>query len=142
LVFKPGRDKPTKVPVNPHTGALASVTDLTTWDTFDGAVSYAERNELPGVGFVFSSGDPYAGVDLDNAVNPDGSLKAWAAAIVAELDSYTEYSQSGTGVHVIVKGKVPGLRGRRSKYEDGEVEVYSVERFFVVTGKVVGDSHA
>lgn len=139
MVERTGRDKPTKEPVNPHTGGRASVTDLTTWGTFDDAVSFAERNGLPGVGFVFSSGDPYAGVDLDNAVNPDGSLKPWAAEIVAELDSYTEYSQSGTGVHIIVKGKVP--RGTRAKYEDGEVEVYSTERFFVMTGKVVGEAN-
>ncbi len=37
--------------------------------------------------------------------------------IVELLDSYTEVSPSGRGLHVWVRGKVPGDRRRRGKLE-------------------------
>jgi putative DNA primase/helicase len=82
------------------------------------------------VGFVFSSADPYTGVDLDNCVGGDGEIAGWALEIVRYFDSYTELSATGTGLHVIVRGDVPNHR-------KGDVEVYSSKRFFTVTGHVV-----
>ena len=62
--------KRTKVPYTPRTGRKASTTDLTTWGMF-GEVFAALRSErYDGIGFVFSSGDPYCGVDLDGCRNP------------------------------------------------------------------------
>ncbi len=49
--------------------------------------------------------------------------------IVELLDSYTEVSPSGRGLHVWVKGKVPGNR-RRS----GKLEMYDRARYVTVTG--------
>src|SRR3712207_7540316 len=43
----------------------ASITDSLTWGTFDEAVRRADEHGL-GVGFVFSSGDPFVGVDLED----------------------------------------------------------------------------
>jgi len=45
------------------------------------------------------------------------------------LDSFTEISPSGTGIHTIVEGTLPGDRNRR-----GDVECYETARFFTVTG--------
>ena len=45
------------------------------------------------------------------------------------MRSYAEYSQSGTGIHIIARGELPG--GRRRK---GDVEMYQNGRFFVMTG--------
>ncbi len=121
--------KPTKVPYAPRTGRRASSTDSLTWGAFEDALEALDR--FDGVGFVFSSGDPYTGVDLDGCVDQEtGKVEAWAARIVDALDSYTELSPSGTGLHVIVRGKPPagGKRGR--------VEVYDSGRYFTVTGSV------
>jgi primase-polymerase (primpol)-like protein len=76
------------------------------------------------------TGDPYAGVDFDGALDPaTGNLRDWAAPVVAALDSYTEVSPSGAGVKVIVRGHVPGERRR-----GGQVVMYDRARFFAVTG--------
>ena len=125
---------PTKVLYSPR-GGKAKSTDLMTWGTFEEAYEAYGSGRYSGVGFVFCSADPYVGVDLDSCVDAQtGELELWAAEIVAELDSYAELSPSGTGVHVIARGALPG--GRRRK---GRVEMYDQGRFFTVTGHVLGD---
>ncbi|AMV35295.1 hypothetical protein VN12_24430 [Pirellula sp. SH-Sr6A] len=127
--------KPTKAPLNPHNGSLASSTDASTWGTFAEAIEACRRNgSLAGVGFVFTADDPYCGVDLDDSVEEStGQLKPWAQQIVDRLDSYTEISPSGSGLKVFIKANKPGSRCRKA-YEDGEVEIYDRDRFFTVTG--------
>ena len=54
------------------------------------------------LGFVL--GDGFVGVDKDHCRNAEtGAIEPWALAIVEQLDSYTEISVSGTGVHVICR---------------------------------------
>jgi putative DNA primase/helicase len=79
---------------------------------------------------VFSSADPYTGIDLDDCADADGEIALWALEIARYFDSYTELSASGSGLHIIVRGEVPNRR-------KDEVEVYSSKRFFTVTGHVV-----
>ena len=130
VVWKAVGDKPDKVPYSVSTGRRASSTDLLTWSTFQEALEAYENGEYDGVGFVFSSADPYTGIDLDNCVDEDGEIALWALEIVRYFDSYTELSATGSGLHVIVRGDVPNRR-------KGDVEVYSSKRFFAVTGHVV-----
>ena len=130
VVWKAVGDKPDKVPYSPRTGRRASSTDLLTWGTFEKALQVCENGEYAGVGFVFSSADPYTGIDMDNCVGEDGEIALWALEIVRYFDSYTELSATGTGLHIIVRGDVPNHR-------KGGVEVYSSKRFFTVTGHVV-----
>lgn len=130
--YRPDAEKPwTKEPVNPRTGALASTTAPRTWGTLQQARDYAARHNLAGIGFVFTADDPFTGVDLDACRNPEtGELTPEAAATVAALDSYTEPSPSGTGVHIIVRGTLPP-EGRRRQ---GPVEMYDAARYFTITG--------
>jgi putative DNA primase/helicase len=124
-------EKPDKVPYSARTGRKASSTDLVTWSTFEEALEAYKHGEYAGLGFVFCSGDPYTGVDLDDCVNEDGEIALWALEIARHLDSYIELSATGTGLHIIVRGDVPNRR-------KGDVEVYSSKRFFTMTGHVVG----
>ena len=125
--------KPTKQPLNPRDGELASTTDPATWGTFEEALKCPGT---AGVGFVFTRDDPYVGIDLDGCRNPEtGALEKWAADIVAQLASYTEVSPSGTGVHVIVRGSLPGTRRRK-----GPIEMYAEGRYFTMTGKWLADT--
>jgi putative DNA primase/helicase len=130
VVWKAVGDKPDKVPYSSRSGRRASSTDLITWSTFKEALEAYKRAEFAGLGFVFSSGDPYTGIDLDDCVAENGEIELWALEIVRTFNSYTELSASGTGLHIIVRGDVPNRR-------KGEVEVYSSKRFFTVTGHVV-----
>lgn len=118
-----------KVPYSPRSGRRASSTDLTTWATFEEA---QERlSNYDGLGFVFSSGDPYAGVDLDSCVDTEtGQVAGWALEIARDLAGYIELSPSGTGLHIIVQAK---LQNRRR----GRIEAYSQERYFTITGHVL-----
>jgi primase-polymerase (primpol)-like protein len=68
-------------------------------------------------------------VDLDGCRDPATSeLASWARDIVDRLDSYTEVSPSGSGIHILVEGELPPGRNRR-----GDVEMYDEARFFTVT---------
>ncbi len=120
--------KPTKVPYIAGGVGRADTTDLMTWRTFEQAVTALETGRYNGIGFVFCSGDHYTGIDLDDCRDPEtGELEAWAEKVVEDFGGYAEVSQSGTGVHIIVKGKTPNAKR-------GQVEAYSIERFFVMTG--------
>jgi putative DNA primase/helicase len=130
VLWKAVGDKPDKVPYAARTGRRASSTDLLTWSTFQEALEAYENGEYAGVGFVFSSADPYTGVDLDDCVDKNGEIALWALEIVRYFDSYTELSASATGLHIIACGDVPNRR-------KGNVEVYSSKRFFAMTGHVL-----
>src|SRR5215212_559985 len=123
--------KPTKIPYSPLTGQRASSTSRGTWAGYEEAVRACEEHGYGGIGFVFTSEDDLCGVDLDGCLNADtGEIEPWARIIIEELDSYTEISPSGTGVHVLVRATL--LEGRNRK---GRFETYDRDRYFTVTGK-------
>ena len=130
VVWKALGDKPDKIPYSARSGRKASSTDLMTWSTFPEALEAYEHGEYAGLGFMFSSADPYTGIDLDGCVDENGEIALWALEITRYLDSYTELSATGTGLHIIVRGEVPNRR-------KGDTEVYSSKRFFTITGHVV-----
>jgi len=131
LVKKEGQHKLAKIPIDPQTGRMASVTNSQTWGTFATACDAYERNkDLAGIGIVFTPGDDLGGVDFDDCIH-DGECDPEIQAIVDQLDTYTEISPSGAGLHCIVQG-VASAPGRRS----GKIEVYTRDRFFTVTGQM------
>jgi len=122
-----GIGKWTKVPYNPA-GYQASSTRPRTWSSFDRAIAAYARGTFAGIGWNFLP--PYAGLDFDGCLAPDGTLDTNVAALVAAFDSYTEYSVSGTGLHVLVTTSL-GAFGHKK----GPREAYSHGRFFTLTGK-------
>lgn len=125
------RGKIKKVPINALTGGGAMSNNPSTWCNFDTAVRASEKHS--GIGFMFG-GCPYFGVDIDGK---EEELEAYQrgengniiSEFISTLQSYTEISQSGKGIHIICRGKLP-KRGRRK----GSVEMYEDGRFFVMTG--------
>lgn len=119
--------------------APGSSTNAATWLTFEDACKFAEGFGY-GIGYVLSEHDPYCCVDLDvkDAENAPDEPDKWTTPerfdlfrrIVATLESYTERSRSGKGMHIWVRAGI----GRGVK-RDG-VEIYSQERFIVCTGDV------
>lgn len=123
--------KKTKVPCDPETGIPVDPSNKLY--SYKEACQYAERfsNTVSGIGFYFS-GNGISGIDLDKCIDDKGELSPAAREIIDKLDSYTEYSPSGRGIHIIFKGTLlPGSRNRKDNYE-----VYSDKRFFTVTGNV------
>ena len=127
--------KQDKIPYTPGTEYHASTTKKATWRTFEEAVKHA--GNYSGIGFVFTD-SPFCGVDIDHCIGEDGELSERAKKIIESLDSYTEKSVSGKGVHVIVKAKLPGKgrKGTRKNFDD--VEIYDEGRYFTVTGDILG----
>lgn len=135
--LRPGDDKPTKVPYDPKNRLKASTTDSATWGSFEQVCRAYLENEYDGLGYVFSQDDPYTGVDLDNCI-VDGRIDPVKWGYACQLDSYTEYSPSGSGIHIIVRAVMPGEKGRKSNTD--KVEMYDRKRFFTVTGEHFEDT--
>ena len=130
---RPGEDHKRKVPINAMDGQPAKSNDPTTWCDFDTACLGKERFGLDGIGFMFS-GDGIFGIDIDHCYDPETQeLDPAAAEIIETVQSYTELSPSGTGIHILCKGVLPEGRKRR-----GAVEMYSTLRYFTVTGNQFG----
>lgn len=124
-----------KTPINPRTGGGAMSNNPDTWADYDTALKASER--FSGIGFMFGN-SPYFGVDVDKVESDIREYLEGGAGIVSEfmngLQSYSELSPSGKGIHIICKGTLP-KRGRRR----GNVEMYESGRFFTVTGNSFGD---
>lgn len=130
-----GAEKPTKVPYSIG-GSCAKTNDRSTWATFDAALAAYQRGGYAGLGFVFT-GSPYVGIDIDGCVDPaTGEVSPEAQDVIRILNSYTERSQSGKGLHVIIKGTLPAGRRRH-----GAFEMYGEgsPRYFAMTGDVWGE---
>lgn len=114
-----------KIPKNPSNGYNAQSNNPSTWGTFKQAVKACETYRFDGVGFMFANG--YFGVDLDHCLD----RLDFCDEFVETLESYAEISKSGSGIHIICKGKLPD--GARRK---GNVEMYSSGRYFICTGNI------
>lgn len=127
------KDKYKKIPINPNTGHPAQTTDESTWDTFDVAVQAVSKYDLTGIGFVFTKNTGIVGIDIDHCRDPQtGKLSDIASDIIQTINSYAEISPSGTGIHILAKGKLPAL-GRKN--QSLGLEMYDSGRYFTVTGK-------
>lgn len=128
-----GQPEFTKVPYQVN-GRKADSTNPKTWTSYH--VALQSSNEYSGIGYVLTASDPYTVIDLDDCIT-DGKIQQEAQSIVDSLDSYTEYSQSGTGLHIFIKGEKPGTR---SKNPEKNFEIYDNQRFIVMTGNHVEDT--
>ena len=126
--------KETKVPYIPNTKKRASSTNSSTWKTFDEAIMAYRTGKHAGIGFVFTDNDKYCFIDLDKCRNTDtGEIESWAMDIIHRLNAYTEISQSGSGIHIIVIANLP----ESSHNREGNFEIYTRGRYGALTGKVL-----
>ena len=99
-----GQGKETKVPYQPN-GKRAMSNNPATWSTY--AECKAAVSQFSGVGLTLGNG--VFGVDIDKCCDAvTGKLTPESREIVIALDSYGEYSPSGTGCHVFGLGDLPG----------------------------------
>lgn len=117
----------TKVPYHPTSGIKADVTNSATWADYHTTQVALSTGAFSGIGFVLTINDPYTFIDLDN---PEGvpEIIERHGKVLTMMDSYSEWSPSGKGMHIIVKGRVPS--GARRK----KIEVYSSVRVMTMTG--------
>lgn len=123
-----------KIPYNPKTLKRAKAGRPETWGAFDEAV---DRLQAPYVGIGFElNGQGIIGIDIDHCVDKEtGEASPFAKEIIDYLDSYTEYSPSGTGIHIFCIGEMPSNGRKRS---DLGLEMYRSQRYLTVTGNPYG----
>jgi predicted P-loop ATPase len=123
--------KPTKVPCQPRNSRWhAKVNDPSTWSSFERAVqAMGNGSGADGTGFVFTKENGYVVVDLDHVII-DGTLPVWIQRLLAEIRTYAEASPSGTGIHLIGSGTLPGPGSKRGD----RLEMYTDLRYLTFTG--------
>lgn len=128
--------KKTKVPYSID-NQMAKSNDERTWADYESARAAYQTHKADGLGFFFK--EPYMGIDIDDIAEEIERFKRNDIAdnlifeMYESLKSYAEYSPSGTGIHIIIKGSVPGARRRKAN-----VEMYDSGRFFTMTGNSLG----
>jgi putative DNA primase/helicase len=139
ITWNEAKGKFDKKPMNPLTQAGAN--DPSTGISFEQAFSAltewnkAQRKYVLGV-YIEPSGSvmtpDLVGIDLDKCCEDKSStydVSEQAAEVISKLDTYTEVSVSGTGIHCFVLGEKPGTHCRR-----GNIEIYSAARAITVSG--------
>ena len=118
-------------PTNPADGCTAAEA-LAAWH------ENPERYDGLGVMIV----PPLVGIDLDHVISTEEELSPVALEILDTVDTYTEKSPSGTGLHLL--GLAPGMtvdtRKHLMKNSAAGVEVYFKDRYFTFTGECFAGS--
>lgn len=103
-------EKPPVKASNPR--SYANPMDPQDWSTFEDAVraleQHGQRHNLCGLTFV--PGDGWIVGDYDGCVDPETKeiTDPEVAEYVEALDTYAEYSPSGTGIRFVKRGELPG----------------------------------
>jgi hypothetical protein len=127
---RPG--KTDKFPMSPHTGERVDAHNPANWTTAQHACDVATAwGEGYGVGFVFTTSDPFFFVDIDGCY--DGASWSPLALEVASLfpGAAMEVSQSGAGMHIFGMGVAPP-HGKKNISHN--MEFYTELRFAALTG--------
>ena len=134
------KGKATKVPYQVN-GRRADTSNPKCFSDFKTVCDEYSKGGYIGIGMgVFP---PYKVFDLDGCV-VDGKITIFAQEIIETLNSYTEYSPSGKGVHIITK--VDKFKPDVNKYYINNrkygLEMYDgrvTHRYITVTGDVIRD---
>ena len=123
----------TKVPYRID-GVRASITNPNDWTDFETACRAFDPARYNGLGFVLTKEDGIVCIDLDGCIGDDGKICDEALSIVNLLNSWTEVSQSGKGLHIFVRGTKPTDKCRATPREFKSLEIYDSDRYIALTG--------
>lgn len=124
LERKDGRQ--TKVPYQ-STGAHASSTDPSTWDSLEVCYKALQGGNYNGIGLVLTGVENLVFIDLDSCLI-NGEPNEFARSVLQLFpNTYIEISQSGAGLHILVFGSIPHAVKRP------EIELYSTARYVATT---------
>lgn len=136
--------RPTKVPYNPRTGAMAKTNDPSTFSDFNTAMKAYAIGGWDGIGYRVSEG--IGAIDIDHCIREDGSLNDVAASILGIFSTaYFERSPSGTGLRGFFRLSPDFAYDKTVYYINNRkhgLEVYlpgTTNRFVTVTGDMFRD---
>lgn len=135
FVQKPGQKKPSKMPYYAsgkiRTGQQGGEDDRRELVDYETALGMVSLHDADGLGFAFLPGDGLIGIDIDGALNDDvdPDRRDRALKIISACESYTEYSPSMNGVHIITAGNTETF-----KSNELGIEVFCGRQFFTMSG--------
>lgn len=133
-------ERQTGKPIDAKTGLAAKSNDASTWCDFETALAAAKRGRY---GVAFAVAPPYLITDLDACrIRETGTIARGSLEIVRLLNTYTEISQSGAGLHLICKASLPPGPRKRGNKKSGGVEMYDREHFLTLTGNRLKETPA
>lgn len=95
--------KRTKIPYHPFTRERARSNDPGSFVDYQMACCFAEGSEYDGIGLgIFGE---ICAIDIDHCVTESGELTGDAKDIITIMQSYTELSPSGKGIHILFQAK-------------------------------------
>ena len=120
-----------KPPYNPTTNRKSDSNSPETWTDFETALNAYRNGNYDGVGFVLTKEDPFVCFDFDDCRSlRTGEINEGILQELERVDSYSEISPSGEGLHILVRGEKPDDYGCHGN----GVEVYDSDRYITVTG--------
>ncbi|WP_374613830.1 AAA family ATPase [Sphingorhabdus sp.] len=133
-----GETKPRKIPYwfdgTRRHGQQGGPIDRERLTVFGVAREAAVRLGYDGVGFAPLDGLGYTFLDFDNCVGPNGSLPPEIEEIASR--TYAEYSPSGNGVRIALKGNL-GNRKSISTPDQYGFETFSTSGYVTFTGNIL-----
>lgn len=125
----------------------ASISDPSTWGTFEEAVKLVEAGLCDGVGYAITKDDKLIFIDidlhLDKLTSEDekqktGKLFNVLCRDIKRFQTYMETSISGTGVHLLARGTLDETL-KTGASPIAPVEIYDSNRFIIMTGNRIED---
>lgn len=142
--YRRKKNRQTKVPYNPVTGACAKANDPFTFGSFTDAVKALEKNPKHYAGIGIGLFDDLVGIDIDDCIDTDGHISELAEDIIQRIGSYAEKSPSGTGIHILCRAS--DFRYDSSRYyvknPHNHIEFYvagCTNRYLTITGDALND---
>lgn len=139
--YEVSKGRKTKVPYNPNNENRAKSNEKATFGSYDDAIISLESRGFDGIGIGMFDG--VCAIDIDDCVGKDGKLSHIAEDIVKIMQSYTEYSPSGEGIHILFT--VENFEFNKEAYyimnRNKGLEVYisgATSKYVTVTGNRIG----
>jgi len=128
LSNRPGSDRHDKVPQN-LSGNKVNGTDPQNWMSLEAVQGFWANGGCNGPGYALGRDDGVVAIDFDKVVK-EGNVDPFIERVARASASYSENSQSGTGLHILVRGE---WRSTRARVKD-VIEVYAEKHFIALTG--------
>lgn len=121
-------------------GCKANTADKKSFADYKSVVGSSDGYDGIGIGIF----DGLCAIDIDHCVE-NGSLSETAQDIIKEMNSYTEYSPSGTGVRIIFRVSNPSYDKKRYYINNRKLglEIYVsgyTNRFVTITGNALNEN--
>ncbi len=144
--------KENKIKKRPNQFRKANKEDRVGWDVIklqsfvEAKAEYYDPNQLSnGIGIAFTKDSDIAGIDIDDAINSDGSYNEAVRKVILPIlqvakhdNCYIEKSISGTGYHIYgyttLKSALLSATNNNGKIASTNIEIYWKDCYFTVSG--------